>query len=179
MIKLVLGIVILNILLGCYGGRPPELNRCVQVSEDGREVEERIERTLSRRPRRIYYVYRDPSDNWIQHGRDVIYYVKGSIKFEEHFFEGNKHGKSESWYESGGKQGELNYEQGKIDGKSFTWWPNGKKRTEKNWTMGVLNGSAIEWTEEGIKRSEIIWVNNKIIKKFKFDEKGRIITKFK
>ncbi len=168
------------VLSGCYGSRPPDPNRCVQFSPDGREVEERVERTMSQRPRRIFYVYRDSiNDNWIQHGKDVTYFVTGSVKYEENYFDGKKHGAVESWFEKGGKQGELHYTHGKIDGKSLTWWSNGIKRSEKNWNMGVLNGSAIQWNDYGVKRSEIIWAKNKIVQRFKYDDDGKLIPSFK
>ena len=150
-------------------------NRESIESPEGVILEERLSRHWSRRPERLYYVYRDSLDNYIQHGPDTWFYLDGTVKFRESYLFGKKHGISEFWFSNGHKQGEIHYDQGKMNGKAISWHKNGQKHIEKMWIKGMLTGKEIRWDKKGIKRMEILWADNKIITKLFWDKKGNSV----
>ena len=68
---------------GCFASLPPPPNREKIRASDGKWVEQRVERNLSRRPMEVYYVYRDSTGNYVRHGTDTHYYLEGQLKMEE------------------------------------------------------------------------------------------------
>ncbi len=151
-------------LAGCFGSPPPSPNREKIMSADGKWLEQRIVRHLSRRPKEIFFVYRDSAGNYIRHGADTRYYLNGQVQMEEHYRGGLLDSITEFWYPNGNKRGELPYSGGKPHGKAMTWYPNGKKESEKNWEQGLLEGLSTEWDEKGAVRNTTLWKQNKIEK---------------
>lgn len=146
----------------CAGSPPPEPDRRKIQSPDGKWLEQRIVRHPSRRPQEIFYVYRDPSGNFIRHGSDTHYFADGQVKLEEHYRDGALDSVTETWYPNGTKEGELPFREGKPHGKATTWYPDGMKKSEKSWSRGRLDGPAVEWDHKGQKRKEVLWKENKI-----------------
>jgi len=148
-------------------------NREVIPNPEGLKLEERISRHWSRRPERVFYVYRDSNDNYVQHGPDTWFFYDGEIKFKENYSYGKKSGLSEFWYQNGHKQGEITYSNGKMTGKALSWHKNGKRHIEKTWIDGVLTGMELRWDKKGTLRAEILWQDNIILDKKFWDKKGR------
>jgi antitoxin component YwqK of YwqJK toxin-antitoxin module len=151
----------LAMLAGCFGSLPPAQSH-EKILMDGRWVEPRINRNLSRRPEEVYYVYLDSSGNYVRHGTDLHFYLDGQIKLEEHYRDGLLDSVSEFWYPSGAKRGELPYSEGKPDGKALTWYSDGMKESETNWKNGQLDGLSLRWNEKGDLIKKTLWSGNHI-----------------
>ena len=149
-----------GLCIACSQAPPaPQVPGRIQAA-DGRWLETRVVRHLSRRPKEVFHVYRDSTGAFIRHGSDTRYYMTGQVKFQEHYRDGLLDSVTEFWYPNGNKQGELPYKDGKPHGKAITWYPDGKKMSEKNWEDGRLQGLSIEWDEKGKKRRETLWNRN-------------------
>ena len=148
--------------LGCFASLPPPPNREKIQAFDGRWVEQRVERNLSRRPMEVYYVYQDSNGNYLRHGTDTHYYMSGQVKMEEHYRNGLLDSITEFWHPNGNKRGELPYKDGKPHGRAVTWYPDGKKQSETNWENGLLNGPSLEWDENGNVVKKVVWKDNRV-----------------
>lgn len=165
------------ILTSCFSSRPPAPNREITLARDGRKIEERITRTLSRRPRKIFHVYKDSISNYIKHGPYTEYYLTGSVKYEAYYNSDKLDSLSVFWYPNGHKQGEIQYQDGLLHGLAQTWHKNGLLHTEKVWSHGKLNGKEVLRDDNGRLIKEIIWKDNKIISKKIWDKKGGLSNK--
>lgn len=163
--KRLLLLAALSLLSGCFGSIPPEPPCSDSVSSDGKVLEVRLRRNMSRRPVEVWHVYRDSSNNWVRHGRAVRYFLNGQTKSVEWWKDGKLDGPASYWFENGEKAGEILYVAGLADGIARSWYDNGIKESEKTWTQGKLNGKEFHWDRRGRLVLEIDWKVNQILQR--------------
>jgi len=157
-------------IFGCYGSPPPE-PPCFDLSMgDSVATETRIQRDMSRRPKRIWHVRRDSTGSWIPHGRDVHYFLNGQASAIEWYRDGKLDGASSYWHENGAKQGEITYRTGKAQGVARTWYDQGQVESERTWVDGALEGLERRWDRRGHPVLEIVWRGNKIVERREFHD---------
>lgn len=155
-------------LCGCFGAIPPEPPCFDAVTSDGKILETRLRRNMSRRPVEVWHVYRDSSGNWIRHGRAVRYFLNGQTKSVEWWRDGRLEGPASYWFENGEKQGELTYVAGLADGIARSWHNNGMKECEKTWSQGKLDGTERHWDRRGRLILELTWKANRLVEQKEF-----------
>ncbi|MBK9575531.1 MAG: hypothetical protein IPO40_00500 [Fibrobacteres bacterium] len=126
------------LVFGCYGSIPPEPPCFEKPFSDSVQVETRIKRDLSRRPKSVWQVRQDSNASWIRHGRTIHYFLTGQTSAVEWYRDGKLDGKASYWHENGAKQGEITYVRGMADGIARTWYDDGTIESEKTWKMGRL-----------------------------------------
>jgi len=149
------------LLAGCYGSIPPEPPCLERTGPDSALVEVRIERTMSRRPRRVWHVRRDSTGSWIPHGRDIHYFLNGQASAIEWYRDGKRDGAASFWHENGAKQGEIAYHDGLAEGLARTWYDDGRIELERTWVHGKLDGIERRWDRRGNLVQEIVWKDNR------------------
>lgn len=150
------------VLCACYGSIPPEPPCSDVVAPDGKPLETRLRRNMSRRPVEVWHVYRDSAGNWIRHGRAIRYFLNGQTKSVEWWRDGKLEGPASYWFENGEKQGEITYAGGLPEGIARSWYDNGVKESEKTWSQGKLEGKELHWDRRGRLILELNWKANRL-----------------
>lgn len=147
------------LLFGCYGSIPPEPPCVEKPFPDSFQVETRIKRDLSRRPKSVWQVRQDSTGSWIRHGRTIHYFLTGQASAIEWYRDGKLDGKASYWHQNGAKQGEITYVKGKADGIARTWYDDGTIESEKTWKLGRLE-SLRQFDRRGQPLSNINKISN-------------------
>ena len=115
------------------------------------------ERHPNKKPKRIYYGYRDHQGKFVQNGPDA-HYTRSGMLFKGQFYrDGIRHGACKSWYAKDQLREEGAYANDLKDGVWKKWYRNGNEEAIGEFSGGEKDGKFTQWHENGLKRSEVVF----------------------
>jgi antitoxin component YwqK of YwqJK toxin-antitoxin module len=121
----------------------------------------------------IWFYHQQPFTGFIE-----TYYVSGSLKSRQSFYNGKDEGLVLSYYEDGSKDARRFYHNGEKDSINQGWWPNGNRRFEYHFNNGVYEGDFKEWYQSGKPLKHIVYHDGKEQSGKGWRENGKIYMSF-